>query len=314
MKAPDMVFMGTPEFAATTLRYLIANECNIIAAYTQRDKAAGRGRILVPSPVKKAAQEANVTVVQPRNFRNEEAVAELAARKPDLVVVAAYGQILPQSVLDVPRCGCLNVHPSLLPKFRGVSPVAASILAGDEFTGVSVMLLDAGTDTGPILAQAQVPVASEDTSDTLSGKLARIGAQLVLDVIPSWLSGNLGARPQNAAMASYCRKLSKADGEIDWRLSAREIWRRVRAFNSWPCAFTTWQGQQLRVLESRPLPPSEGVAPGRVIDLHDKTVGFGIGTGDGVLGVVTVQIEGKKAMPAADFLRGQRGLVGQLLG
>ena len=313
MKAPAMVFMGTPDFAAITFRCLIANECNIIAAYTQRDKAAGRGRTLLPSPVKKAAQEANVAVVQPRNFRTEEAVTELAALKADVVLVAAYGQILPQSVLDIPRRGCLNVHPSLLPRFRGVSPVAAAILAGDEFTGVSVMLLDAGTDTGPILAQAQAPVAPEDTADTLSDKLARMGAQLVLDVLPSWLNGDLEARPQNPATATYCNKLSKADGEIDWTLSASEIWRRVRAFNSWPGAFTTWQGKQLKILASRPLPSAAGVAPGRVIDLHDRTVGFGIGTGDGVLGVVTVQMEGKKAMPAGDFLRGQRGLVGAQL-
>ncbi len=313
MEPLSIVFMGSPEFSATTLNYLVANLCKIVSVYTQQDKAAGRGRSLVASPVKNAAVKAGIPVVQPRSFKNSEVVGDLTALRPDVVVVAAYGQILPQAVLDIPRYGCLNIHPSLLPRFRGVSPVSSAILAGDQFTGVSVMLLDAGTDTGPILAQAQVPIASYDTTGLLSDKLARIGAQLVLSILPAWVKGELTPRPQNAALASYCNKLRKEDGEIDWTMSATELWRRVRAFNPWPCAYTTWQGKQLKILEAKLLPALPGAAPGAVIELRDKLAGFGVATGDGVLGVLSVQLEGKKAMPAVDFLRGQRGLAGAVL-
>ncbi len=313
MEPLKIVFMGTPEFSATTLKYLIANQCEIIAVYTQQDKAAGRGRAVAASPVKSIASEAGIPVVQPRNFRKPATALELAAMRPDLVIVAAYGQILPQAILDVPRYGCLNVHPSLLPKYRGVSPVASAILAGDEFSGVSVMLLDAGTDTGPVLAQAQVPITAADTTGLLSDKLARIGAQLVVSILPSWVKGHLTPRPQNAALASYCHKLNKEDGEIDWGLPASEIWRRVRAYNPWPCAYTAWQGKQLKILEAKPVPAIAGALPGQVVDVHDKPVGFGIATGEGTLGISIVQLEGKKAMAAGDFLRGQRGLLGAML-
>ncbi len=313
MEPLNIVFMGTPEFSATTLKYLIANQFKIVAVYTQQDKAAGRGRAVAASPVKSVAGEAGIPVVQPRNFRGPETVSELAAMKPDLAIVAAYGQILPQAVLDIPRYGCINVHPSLLPRYRGVSPVASAILAGDAFTGASVMLLDAGTDTGPVLAQAQVPITAADTTGLLSDKLARIGSQLLVSILPSWVKGYLTPRPQDAALASYCRKLTKEDGEIDWGLPASEIWRRVRAYNPWPCAYTAWQGKQLKILEARPMPAIPGALPGQVVDVHDKPVGFGIATGEGLLGVSTVQLEGKKAMPAGDFLRGQRGLLGAML-
>ena len=314
MEALKTVFMGTPDFAATILRYLVADERGMVAAYTQRDKVSGRGQVLVSSPVKKTARELGITVIQPRNFRSEETVAELSQLGPDLILVAAYGQILPQAVLDIPRHGCLNVHPSLLPRFRGVSPVAAAILAGDEFTGVTLMLLDPGTDTGPILAQAQVTVSPDDTTGSLTDKLARIGAQLLLGVLPLWIKGNIAPRPQDEAGATYCKKLSKEDGEIDWALPAVDVWRRVRAFHPWPGAFTAWQGKQLKILAAKPLLAAAPVTPGRVIDLHDKAVGLGIGTGQGVLGVVTLQLEGKKAMPAGDFLRGQRGIIDAVLG
>ena len=246
--------MGTPDFAAVILRYLAANDCDVVKVYTQPDKTAGRGRGVAACPVKRAALELGLPVVQPVTFRDEQAtaiIAELTALKPDVAVVAAYGQILPQAVLDVPRRGCLNVHPSLLPRFRGVSPVPAAILAGDEFTGVSVMLLDAGIDTGPILARAAVPISPADTTGSLSDTLARVGAPLLLHVLSLWLKdGGIEPRPQDEAMASYCKKLVKADGEIDWRLPAVDIWRRVRAYNPWPGAATTWQGRQLRILEA----------------------------------------------------------------
>jgi methionyl-tRNA formyltransferase len=304
--------MGTPDFAAVILRYLGANDCDVVTVYTQPDNSAGRGRAVVASPVKRAALELGIPVRAPVSLRDERATAELAALRPDVVVVAAYGQILSQAVLDVPRRGCLNIHPSLLPRFRGVSPVPAAILAGDAFTGVAVMLLDAGIDTGPVLARAAVPVSPHDTTGSLSDKLARVGAQLLLHTLPLWMNGDIEARPQDEATATYCRKLVKADGEIDWRLAAVDIWRRVRAFSPWPGATTTWQGRQLRILAAAPLLAVSEVAPGEVVDLRDQ--GIGVGTGGGVLGLQTVQLAGKKAMPAADLVRGQRQIVGAVLG
>jgi methionyl-tRNA formyltransferase len=311
MERPRIVFMGTPDFAVIILRYLVANACDVVAVYTRRDQAAGRGRTLTLSPVKRAAMELGIPVVQPQQSKDVQAVADLTSQKPDLVVVAAYGQILSQAMLEVPHGGCLNVHPSLLPRFRGVSPVPATILSGDEFAGVSVMLLDAGTDTGPVLARAAVPVAPGDSTGSLTYKLARVGAPLLLHVMSAWGRGGIEARPQDEREASYCRKMSKADGEIDWSLPAVDIWRRVRAFDPWPGAVTTWRGRQLRIVEAVPLPAAAGPAPGQVIDLGDG--GIGVGTGVGVLGLRTVQLEGKRAMSGADFARGQRQVVGAVL-
>ena len=244
-------------------------------------------------------------------------MAELASLHPDVIVVAAFGQILPRSVLDIPRCGCLNLHPSLLPRFRGASPVAAAILAGDEFTGVSIMLMDEGMDTGPILARAQIPISATDTTGLLTAKLSRIAAQLLLEVLPCWLRGELTPKPQSEAEASYCHPISKEMGELDWHLPAVDIWRRVRAFHPWPGCYTRWQGRQLKIIEAVPLSSEGGAEVGQVVALVPSGVGvepaFGIGTGEGVLGVLKVQLEGKRAMSAADFLRGQRDFIGALL-
>lgn len=314
MKSLRVVFMGTPDFAVSCLKYLSSGDHKIEAVYTQQDKSAGRGRTVTASPVKRAGEELGLAVIQPRSFKSSEAVAELASFKPEVIVVAAYGQILPRIVLEMPEHGCINIHPSLLPKYRGVSPIPAAILAGDEFTGVSVMLLDAGTDTGPVLAQAQVPVSSDDTTGSLTEKLSRIGGALLLDVLPAWVDRTIEPRPQNDREASYSTKLTKEDGEIDWALPALDIWRRIRAFNPWPGAFTRWQGKQLKLIEASPLEASGGLTPGQVGKAPDKEVGFAVGTGNGALGVLSVQIEGKRAMPAVDFIRGQRGLIGGVLG
>jgi methionyl-tRNA formyltransferase len=315
MEAVNAVFMGTPDFAEICLRYFRANDLSITGVYTQQDKPTGRGRALEAPPVKRAAAEMGLPVYQPSNFRNRTTIAELAALKPDVIIVAAYGQILPQTVLDIPRLGCLNVHPSLLPKYRGVSPIPAAIIAGDNWTGVSVMLLDAGMDTGPVLSCAQVPISGVDTTGSLSARLARIGAQLVLGVLPAWLRREIAAVPQDSSLASYCTKLSKEDGEIDWKTPAADISRRVRAFNPWPGAYTYWEGKQLRIIEARPVAGvSEAASPGQVVGLAATKSAFGVGACDGVLAVSAVQLEGRKAMPAGDFLRGQRGMMGAVLG
>jgi methionyl-tRNA formyltransferase len=308
------VFMGSPDFAAACLGYLAANGMRFVAVYCQPDRPAGRGRGLVPPPVKLLAQDLGLPVLQPRNFRNPDSVTELAGIKPDVVVVAAYGNILSRSVLDIPRLGCLNIHPSLLPKFRGVSPIPASIIAGDRFTGVSVMLLDAGTDTGPVFTRAQVPILDTDTASTLSGKLALIGAQLVLDVLPSWSNSRVAPLAQDESSASYCNKLAKEDGEIDWRIATEEIWRRIRAYHPWPGSYTYWQRRTMKILGARPGLAGSGGTPGSVVAVPDDKSVFGVVTCDGILAVSSVQLEGKKEMLAGDFLRGQRGLVGSVLG
>lgn len=308
-----IVFMGTPDFAVLPLEHLILNQYQVVAVYTQPDKVAGRGRQLVSSPVKKVAINRGLPVVQPVNFKSPEAVAELASFQPDIIMVAAFGQLLPRSVLDIPSHGCINIHPSLLPKFRGASPITAAILAGSEFTGVSIMLMDEGMDTGPVLARAQIPLSARDTTGSLTAKLSLIAAQLLLEVLPGWVRGELTPQPQNEAEATYSSLLTKESGEIDWHLSALEIWRRVRAFQPWPGCYTHWQGRQLKVLETVPLPGGKALEAGKVVALDRGEAAFGIGCGEGILGILRVQIEGKRAMPAADFLRGQRQLIGAIL-
>lgn len=311
-----VIFMGTPEFAISPLEHLIRNQYQVVAVYTQPDKPAGRGRSLVSSPLKRAALAWKLSVVQPVSLKGDEVVAQLAEFHPDVIVVAAFGQILPQSVLDISGCGCINIHPSLLPRFRGASPVAAAILAGDEFTGVSIMLMDRGLDTGPILARAQIPISIQDTTGSLTAKLSLIAAQLLLEVLPRWSRGELTPQPQSEAEATYSGSISKEEGEIDWCLPAVDIWRRVRAFQPWPGCYTGWQGRQLKIIEAVPLPAERALGAGQVVALTSATeprAAFGVCTGEGILGVLKVQLEGKRAMSAAEFLRGQRQFIGAVL-
>ena len=311
-----VIFMGTPEFAIPPLKHLILNQYQVVAVYTQPDKPAGRGRSLISPPLKRAALAWKLPVVQPVSLKSAEVVAQLAEFHPDVIVVAAFGQILPQSVLDIPGCRCINIHPSLLPRFRGASPVAAAILAGDEFTGVSIMLMDRGLDTGPILARVQIPISAQDTTGSLTAKLSLIAAQLLLEVLPRWSGGELTPQPQNEAEATYSAPISKEEGEIDWRLPAIDRWRRVRAFQPWPGCYTKWQGRQLKIIEAVPLPAERALEVGQVVALTPATeskAAFGVSTGDGILGVLKVQSEGKRAMSAAEFLRGQRQFIGAIL-
>ena len=285
----------------------------VIAVYTQPDKAAGRGRLLVSPPVKEAALSRNLPVVQPAGLSKAEEVAQLAAFHPDVIIVAAFGQILPQSVLDIPPYGCINIHPSLLPRFRGASPVTAAILAGDDFTGVSIALLDKDLDTGPILARATISISPRDTTDSLTGKLSLVAARLLQEVLVCWLRGDIAPRPQNDADAIYSGKITKEDGEIDWRLPTVDIWRRVRAFQPWPGCYTRWEGKQLKIFETVPKPGGKTVKAGQVIALNDREAAFGVWAGDGILGILKVQLEGKRVMSAVEFLRGNGELVGAIL-
>jgi len=306
--------MGSPEFAVPHLEYLVLNQYQVVAVYTQPDRRAGRGRALVSPPAKIAAQALGLEVVQPANLREMGVVAQLSQFRPDVIVVAAFGQILPKSVLGIPRFGCINVHPSLLPRFRGASPVASAILAGDEFTGVSIMLMDEGLDTGPILVRAQIPISARDTTGSLTTRLSLIGARLLGEALVGWTRGELTPRPQNEAEATYCNEITKKDGEIDWHLPAVDIWRRVRAFYPWPGCYTRWQGRQLKIIEAVPLTAERAFKVGEVVMLPaGSAAAFGVYTGDGVLGVSRVQLEGKQVLSGAEFLRGQRQFIGAVL-
>lgn len=306
-----IVFMGTPGFAVLPLEQLVLNGYQVAAVYTQPDKPTGRGRTLAAPPVRDMALSLKLPVEQPASLKDEEAVERLAEYHPDVIVVAAFGQILPQRVLDIPRYGCLNVHPSLLPRFRGSSPVAGAILAGDEYIGVTIMLLDRGMDTGPILTRAQVPVLLQDTTGSLTERLSFIGARLLIDALLRWTRGEITPRPQSEVGVTYSKPVSKEDGRIDWKLPSVEIGRRVRAFNPWPGCYTRWQGKQLKIVVAT---PSVGAGtPGQVVTLGKDGVRVGVCTGEGILELLEVQLEGKRAMSAAEFLRGQREFIGIVL-
>jgi methionyl-tRNA formyltransferase len=309
--------MGTPEFSVPCLEHLILNRHQVVAVYTQSDKPVGRRRSLASTPVKIAAITWELPVVQPIDLRREEVVEQLSGFRPDVIVVAAFGQILPQSILDIPKYGCINVHPSLLPRFRGASPVAAAIMAGDDFTGVSIMLMDAGLDTGPVFTKAQIAILATDTAGSLTAKLSQLAARVLQQVLPCWLRGELTPQPQNEAEATYSSPITKEEGEIDWHLATIDIWRRVRAFHPWPGCYTRWRGRQLKIIEAVPLLQERTLDAGRVVALTPVMGGakaaFGVSTGDGMLGVLKVQLEGKRAISAAEFLRGQRQFIGAIL-
>lgn len=300
-----MVFMGTPHFAVPTLEAL-AERYEVAVVVTQPDRRRGRGRRLSPPPVKRASQRLELPVWQPRTLRAPEAVARLRKLAPEVVVVAAYGQILSPEVLEIPPHGCVNLHASLLPRYRGAEPVAAAILAGEAETGVTIMLMDEGMDTGPILAQRAVPITSEDTRASLTERLANLGAELLVETLPRWLADEVKPQPQDDALASYAPKLRKKDGEIDWTQPAVLIERMVRAYDPWPSTYTHWQGRFFKVLRARPLDQPEGEA-GKVVETPE---GVAVITGEGTLLLEEVQLAGGRAMSAEDFVRGHQDFIG----
>ena len=318
--SPRIVFLGTSEFALPALQRLVESQYEIAGVCTQPDRPAGRGRHERPSPVKELALEYGLPVFQPPQISAPESVGALAALRPDLMVAAAYGQILRQPVLDVPALGVLNIHPSLLPRYRGASPVAATILAGDSETGVTIMLMVLALDEGPILSQRRVTIDPRDTTGTLTEHLAREGANLLMETLPAYVDGSLRPRPQDASLASYVSTVKKEDGFIDWALPAVQIWRRVRAYNPWPGAYTHLDGSALRIHEAWPLAGKSSEPPGTVVPLPPsvdepaRDAGFAVQTGEGLLAVLQVQKEGRRAVPAKEFLRGERGLLGRRLG
>jgi len=320
----SIIFIGTPTFAVPSLHALADSGHSIAAVVTQPDRPAGRRRTLTPPPVKLAAQELGLPVLQPPTLRDSDTLAGLRALSPEVFVVVAYGQILRRDVLNIPPRGVLNVHPSLLPRWRGASPIPAAILAGDERTGVTVMLMDAGMDSGPLLAQKEAPVQESDTAGSLGERLAEVGAGLLAETLPRWLAGEIEPRPQDDSRATTCPLIRKEDGALDWSLPSTDTWRRVRAYNPWPGAYTMLDGELLHIWQARPLDANSSARPGTVLELGEpwmndlpveaiNQAAFAVQTGRGVLVPLEVQRAGRRALSAAEFLRGVPGLIGQRL-
>jgi methionyl-tRNA formyltransferase len=313
MLSTQIVFMGTPDFAVPALTALIKSEYQVMGVVTQPDRPSGRGKKLTPSAVKVVAEAANLPVLQPETLKDEEAKQALAALQPDLIVVAAFGQILRQEVLELPRHGCLNIHASLLPRWRGAAPVAAAILAGDAETGVTLMKMDVGLDTGPMIAHQALPITPDHTTETLTAVLAEVGATLLLDTLPDWLAGKIEAQPQDNNLATFAPRLKKEAGRIDWTQPAVLIERQVRAFDPWPGTFSEGPRGQLKVLgvELAPKISSLTESPPGIVFRHQSEIY--ITTGQGVLRLAIVQPAGKKPMTAKSMLNGQPELLGAQL-
>jgi methionyl-tRNA formyltransferase len=302
--------MGTPRFGQIILASLIGHY-QVVGVVTQPDREAGRGRKVVTSPVKALALEHDLPLLQPRRVREYEVVEQLRQLKPAVIVVAAFGQILPPSILSLPSHGALNVHASLLPRHRGAAPIPAAILAGDKHTGITIMLMNEGLDTGPILSQKSTEITVQDTTASLTEKLGHLGAELLLGTLPRWLAGEISPQQQDDEQATYAPVLRKVQGRIDWTEPAELIARRCRAFFPWPGAFTTWEGRRLKVLTAHPLPveaPPE--VPGKVVQLDAD---IAVVTGEGLLALEELQLAGRRPMSAQDLGRGQRDFVGSLL-
>lgn len=306
----SIVFAGTPAFAVPALEALCQSHHRVRAVYTQPDRPAGRGQQLTMSPVKQVALAHALPVEQPVTLREAEALSQLRAWQADVMVVVAYGLLLPADALAAPRLGCLNIHASLLPRWRGAAPIQRAIQAGDTETGVCIMQMEQGLDTGPVLLERRIPIEPQDTAQSLHDRLAQLGAAALLEALAGVADGSLRAQSQADAV-TYAAKLTKDEARIDWGQSAVTIDRQVRAFNPWPVAETRYRGQQLRVWEAAPLATQSDAAPGTVVAIHRD--GIDVATGAGTLRLLRVQAAGRKAVAAAEFARGQ-ALVGAVLG
>lgn len=298
----NIIFAGTPEFAVPSLQALIDSNHTVVAVYTQPDRPAGRGQQLQASPVKLLAQKHNIPVYQPRTLRDPIAQEQLRALSPDLMVVVAYGLLLPEAVLAIPRLGCVNVHPSLLPRWRGAAPIQRTIAAGDSISGVTIMQLDAGMDTGPILKQASHPLSGHESSADLHDFFATMGAALLLETVDGLEVGRIKSVKQDDLLATHANKIQKEEAIVNWQMPASEIACLVRAFNPWPVTHTTFNDMVLRIWSARPVMLEAEEAPG-VLTAIDKE-GFCVATGQGLLKVLSVQVPGKKQMSAVEFVRG----------
>lgn len=296
----NIIFAGTPDFAARHLQALIDSDHNVVAVYTQPDRPAGRGKKLQASAVKQLAQQADIAVLQPASLKDAAAQAELAALNADIMVVVAYGLLLPKVVLDTPKLGCINVHGSLLPKWRGAAPIQRSLEAGDAETGVTIMQMDEGLDTGAMLLKAICPIEANDTSASLYEKLAELGPSALIDSLEQLTQSTAVAEPQDNEQATYAAKLTKAEAMINWQQPACVIDRKIRAFTPWPGSQTALAGNIIKIHQVEFVDESCSAAAGTIINANKQ--GIDVATSDGVVRLLSVQLPGKKAMPVADVL------------
>ncbi|MDX8000950.1 methionyl-tRNA formyltransferase [Xenorhabdus sp. Reich] len=299
-----IIFAGTPDFAARHLAALLNSQHQIVGVLTRPDKPAGRGKKLTPTPVKVLAEEHGIPVFQPITLRAEESQQWIMEQQADIMIVVAYGLILPQAVLDIPHLGCLNVHGSLLPRWRGAAPIQRSVWAGDRETGVTIMQMDAGLDTGDMLLKAICPIEKEDTSASLYGKLADIGPTALLDTLDLITSEKCQPEAQDDTLATYAEKLSKDEAKVDWNLPAIQIERCIRAFNPWPLSFFSIDDQPIKIWQAEVITEKTAQAPGTIISAEKK--GIQVATADGILNITQLQPSGKKAMSSADLLNSRR--------
>lgn len=305
-----VIYMGTPDFAVGPLEAIIEAGHEVTAVVTQPDKPRGRGKEMAASPVKECAQKHGIPVLTPVKIKAAEAVAQLREYPADIFVVAAFGQILSEEILQMPKYGCVNVHASLLPKYRGAAPIQWSIIDGETETGVTIMQMDRGLDTGDILFQQKVPITSEDTGESLFDKLAKAGSALITEALVKIEKGDVHPVRQDDAKSCYAKMLTKAAGKIDWSKSAAEIERLVRGLNSWPSAYTEYKGKQLKIWKAKVMPAMEGT-PGTIAKVtKDQVI---VCTGDGALALEEIQLEGKKRMRMKEFLLGRSFEEGEVL-
>lgn len=302
-----LVFAGTPDFAATGLKALIAAGHTIVGVYSQPDRPAGRGRKLQPSPVKQVALDHEIPVFQPETLKTAEAQKQLADLKPDVMIVAAYGLILPKAVLDIPTHGCLNIHASLLPRWRGAAPIQRAIAAGDAETGITIMQMDEGLDTGAMLLKSLTAIDTSDTGGSLHDRLAELGGKAIIKALELLKKGELTGEPQNDDLACYASKLSKTEGHIDWATDATAIERLIRAFNPWPGTYTDLGDQRIRIHEARALVTDSDAFPGTVV--HRDRDGIDIACGNGTLRITRLQLPGSRAQSVNDLINGGKELL-----
>ncbi|WP_457665625.1 methionyl-tRNA formyltransferase [Thiolapillus sp.] len=309
-KPLHIVFAGTPDFSVPPLQALLKSDHEVMAVYTQPDRPSGRGRKLLPGPVKSQALDAGIAVYQPDSLKDDTAVQLLRELRPDMMVVVAYGLLLPESVLSIPRLGCVNIHASILPRWRGAAPIQRAIQAGDAESGVSIMRMDKGLDTGPVYLTKKIPLAEDETGGSLHDRLSLLGAEALMEALPGIADGSLKPQEQDEMQATYAAKLEKKEARIDWSRPAEEIERQVRAFNPWPVAFTPYENANLRIWDAHAI---EGMTaePGTVMSATRE--GVDVSTGKGLLRVTRLQMPGKRAMDAQDFINSQH-IQGMLLG
>ncbi|MBO6849464.1 MAG: methionyl-tRNA formyltransferase [Marinobacter sp.] len=302
-----IVFAGTPDFAATALKALVDHRHDVVGVYSQPDRPAGRGRKLTPTPVKQVALDANIPVFQPPSLKTPEAQQQLRDLRPDVMIVAAYGLILPPAVLAIPSHGCLNIHASLLPRWRGAAPIHRAIEAGDRETGITIMQMDEGLDTGAMLLKVITAIEDVDTGGSLHDRLAELGGKAIVKALELLKKGELQGEAQNNDLACYAHKLSKDEGHIDWNLEASAIARQVRAFNPWPGTYTDLNGQRVRIHQARALDESPGQVPGTV--LKRQRDGIDVACGTGVLRITSLQLPGARAQTPNDLINGGKELL-----